>query len=178
VSVTAERVVRLINIHDPELQTVAKHESAHVAAAAAFGWEPYEAELYPDGAGDCHMFAPADISRSQRLEEYAVISLAARSFIGRTSGDGADLAEASTAIRELAQRKRLPAGWLRRRLQQRADELATSREFVWIASYVADALLQRGRLGPLDIAQVIREARRDCANRQLGVQFTGEHDAA
>jgi hypothetical protein len=56
----------------------------------------------------------------------------------------------------------LPVDWLKRRLKLRAVELVASREFAWVASYVGDELIQRGRLGSLEVSRVIGEAERDC----------------
>jgi hypothetical protein len=161
-------LVRLINPHDPHLQIVARHESGHAAAAHLLGWDVVEIELNDRGGGSCDFVAPSGLTRSRRLEHHVVILLAARAYaVDVSDGDSTDRATANSLISELASLQVLPADWLKERLKRTALQLAASREFHWIASYLGDALIRRGRLGLLEVDETIREAERDCREGRL-----------
>ena len=167
--------VRVICPFSSRLQTVARHEAGHAAAAALLCWTVVDLELNASGGGSCDFVAPNGLARSKRLEQHAIIALSARAYAADdVDGELTDRLEASALIRELASRKRLPVDWLDRRLRQQVADLVASREFLWLASYLGDALMQRGRLDYSEIQETIREAERDCREGRMRRLERGE----
>ena len=67
---------------DHDVQSTARHEAGHAAAAHLLGWEVTEVELRAEGGGSCAVRAPRDLDRSLRHRQYAVMCLAAGAHVG------------------------------------------------------------------------------------------------
>ena len=145
--------IRLVNVGDRHRRLMARHEGGHIAAAQLLGWKVAHAEISSQ-EGDVSFDAPSGIGESRRLEDLALINLSARAYAGRR-GDASDVVTAWHCVHELARRENLSPAVVFDRLQRRVKQLTSSREFRSIATRCADALVERGRLGPLELAEAV-----------------------
>jgi hypothetical protein len=154
-----------LDTSDPEVQTTARHEAGHAAAAFLLGWEVTEARLKAEGSGYCGFRSPRDLDRSLRSWQYAVICLAARAHTGWMAfpGDHGDRRNAYKALRDLDNDPRGLSS-LRDAAKREAEQLAGSGRFRAIARRVAEALLERGgELNQRELEPLLREASREHA---------------
>ncbi len=163
--------VRIVDAGNPHFGEVARHEAAHAAAAGLRGWDDITIEIRPDGGGHCDFTPPHGVGRARELEDRIIVLLAAVAYTG-DKGGGADMRDALEATRELAELRGFPVDWLFARLERHAQQLVESRPFKWAVTYLALGL-ERGRLGPADVAELLERAARDCAEGRMRLHDGG-----
>jgi hypothetical protein len=153
-----------IDVSDPDVQSTARHEAGHAAAAFLIGWEPTHVELHPDGGGRCAFTAPSGLDPEVRYRQHAVICLAGRVHEGWKADDGdrKDRRNAWDALRTLVSDDR-QVRTLMEAARLDAKQLAATAKFHWIARSVEEALLEHGRLDATALGPLLRSARLEYA---------------
>jgi len=146
-----------------DVQRTARHEAAHAAAVYLLGWEPRYAAIYAGGDGECRFLPPAGLKGTLLWRQLVTISYVARCHAGWTAegrGYGDDNKRAYEALRRLANGPG-EIGRLAAELRQQAEQLAASPRFRWLAKWVAEELLERGRLDAQELGTLLLEADRE-----------------
>ena len=143
---------------DPDIRTVARHESGHAAAAHLLGWCVTEVRLNSGRSGYCAFDSPKHLDRSLRHQQRAIICLAGCAHTGWTYLDGGKQ-DRRNAYRELAQ---IGGGThLSEAAEAEAKRMAATPKFRAIARRIEEALLLKGSLSMREVEPLLHEARRE-----------------
>jgi peptidase M50B-like protein len=145
---------------DPDVQTAARHEAGHAAAAHLLGWQVTSVRLNADGSGFCGFHPPTNLDRSLRHRQHAVICLAGRAHTGWTAldGDKQDRRNAHKALGQIGGGTHLSEA-----VEAETKRLAATPKFRTIAARVTEALLEHGRLDASQVEPLLLAARREYA---------------